>query len=40
MSEIGYNMFISEQIQKFVTPYCVPFLRCNINWGQINFNFD
>lgn len=25
MSEIGYNMFISEQIKKLETPYCIFF---------------
>jgi len=27
MSEIGYKMFISEQTQKFMMPYCVPFFQ-------------
>jgi len=35
MSEIGYKMFISEQMQKFVTPCCVPFFRRDINEGQV-----
>jgi len=35
MSEIGYKMFISEQTQEFVTPYCVPFFRRDINEGQV-----
>ena len=35
LSEIGYKMFISEQTQKFMTPYCVPFFRWDINEGQV-----
>ena len=36
MSEIGYKMFISEQTQKFVMPYCVPFFWWDIiNEGQV-----
>lgn len=35
MSEIGYKMFISEQTQKFVMPYCVPFFRRDINERQV-----
>jgi hypothetical protein len=34
MSEIGYKMFISEQTQKFVIPYYIPFFRWDINEGQ------
>jgi hypothetical protein len=26
MSEIGYKVFIPEQIKRFVKPYCFPFL--------------
>jgi hypothetical protein len=36
MSEIGYKMFISEQTQKFVTPYCVPFFRWRNDRGKVN----
>ena len=35
MSDIGYKMFISEQTQKFVTPYYVPFFRRDINEGKV-----
>jgi len=34
MSEIGYKMFISEQTQKFMIPYYIPFFRRDINEGQ------
>ena len=36
MSEIGYKMFISEQAQKFVTPYGVPFFRLRNDRGKVN----
>lgn len=36
MSEIGYKMFISEQTQKFLMPYCVPFFRWRNDRGKVN----
>jgi len=36
MSEIGYKVFILEQIKRFVTPYFVPFLLIMILPRQIS----
>jgi len=36
MSEIGYKMFISEQTQKFMMLYCVPFFRRRNDREKVN----